>query len=80
MWDEKSIYLKIETGYAYSIVMKDELVEKINSGIINQVSAILKVMVYISEVIVFQHIPVKEKVKKNKVIRLRKSYVNDTLT
>ena len=27
MWDENSIYPKIETGYAYTIDMKDELIE-----------------------------------------------------
>ena len=31
MWDEKSIYPRIETGYAYTEDMNDELVEKFNN-------------------------------------------------
>ena len=43
MWDENSIYPRIETGYAYTIVMNDELVEKFNTGNFYQGSAILKI-------------------------------------
>ena len=32
MWDEKSIYPRIETGYACTKDMNDELVEKFNTG------------------------------------------------
>ena len=38
MWDENSIYPRIETGYAFSRDMNNELVEKFN---FNQGSAIL---------------------------------------
>ena len=43
MWDENSIYPRIETGYAYTKDTNNELVEKINSGNFNQGSAILKI-------------------------------------
>ena len=45
-WDENSIYLKIESGYAYTKVMNDELVEKINNQTFTQGSAILKIKYY----------------------------------
>ena len=43
MWDEKSIYPRIDTGYAFKKVINDELVEKFNTGNFNQGSAILKI-------------------------------------
>ena len=42
MWVEKSIYPRIETKYAYTKFMNDELIEKFNTGNFNQGSAILK--------------------------------------
>ena len=30
MWDKKSLYLKIETGYAYTSDMNNELVKNFN--------------------------------------------------
>ena len=36
MWDENSIYPRIETGYAYTRDMNNELVEKFNTGNFNQ--------------------------------------------
>ena len=43
MWDEKSIYPRIETGYAFTRDMNDELDEKFNNQTFNQGSAILKI-------------------------------------
>ena len=43
MWDKSSIYPKIETGYAFTSVMNDELVEKFNNQTFTQRSAILKI-------------------------------------
>ena len=40
IWDEKSIYPINETGYAFTKVMNDELVEKFDSGNFTQESAI----------------------------------------
>ena len=46
MWDEKTIYTRLETGYAYTMDMNDELVEKFKTGNFNQGSAILKIRYY----------------------------------
>ena len=43
MWDPKSIYPKIETGYAFKREMNYELVEKFNNQTFTQGSAILKI-------------------------------------
>ena len=43
MWDQKSIYPKIETGFAFEKHMNDELVEKFNHQTFTQGSAILKI-------------------------------------
>ena len=43
MWDESSIYLRIETGYGFTEDMKDELVNKVNNQSFNLGSAILKI-------------------------------------
>ena len=40
MWIEKSIYHKIETGYAFTPDMNDEIVEKINARKFTHGSAI----------------------------------------
>ena len=45
MWDPKSIYPKIETGYAYTNDMNNELVEKFKNGKFNKGSAILKIKI-----------------------------------
>ena len=46
MWDKKSIYPKIETGYAFTRDMNDELVEKFDNQTFNQGSAKLKIKHY----------------------------------
>ena len=66
MWDEKSFYLRIETGYAFIVDMNDELVEKFNTQFCNQGSAILKIKYYNPLNLIVQHIPIK-KSKKMKV-------------
>ena len=80
MWDEKSIYPRIETGYAYTRDMNDELVNKFNSGNFNQESAILKIKYYNPKNLIVQHLPVKEKEKKIEINRMRNGYIIDTLT
>ena len=80
MWDEKSIYPRIETGYAYIRDMNDELVNKFNSGNFNQGSAILKIKYYNPKNLIVQHLPVKEKEKKIEINRMRNGYIIDTLT
>ena len=64
MWDPKSIYPKIETGYAYTNDMNNDLVEKLNNGKFNQGSAILRIKYYNPKNLIVQHLPIKGKVMK----------------
>ena len=80
MWDEKSIYLRIETGYAFTRDMNNELVEKFSTGNFTQGSAILKIKYYNPKNLIVQHITIKEKEKKIEFNRLRNGYLIDTLT
>ena len=43
LWEEKSIYPRIETSYVYTKYMNNDLVKKFNSQTFNQGSAILKI-------------------------------------
>ena len=43
MWDKNSVYPKIETGYAFTRDMNDELVEKFYNETFTQGSAIFKI-------------------------------------
>ena len=80
MWDEISIYPKIETGYAFTRDMNDELVEKFNIGKFTQGSPILKIKYYNPRDLIVQHLPVKERVKKIEINRMRNGYIIDHLT
>ena len=80
MWDEKSIYPRIETGSAFTQDMNNELVEKINNQTFNKVSAILKIKYYNPKNLIVQHLPIKEKEKKIEISRMRNGYIIDTLT
>ena len=80
VWDDNSIYPRIETGYAYTRDMIDELVNKFNAGKFNQGSAILKIKYYNPRDLIVQHLPIKEKVNKIEINRLRNGYIIDTLT
>ena len=75
MWDEKSIYPRIETGYAYQSDMNDELVEKFNTGKFNKGSAILKIKYFNPKNLIVQHIPIKVKEKKIEVKCMRNVYI-----
>ena len=63
IWDEKSIYLRIETGYAYTTDMNDDLLDKFNTGNFTQGSAILKTKYYNTKNLfdkkLVQHLPFK---------------------
>ena len=61
MWDEKSMYPRIETGYVFKRDMNDQLVEKFNNQTFTQGSAILKIKYYNPENLIVEHIPIKEK-------------------
>ena len=80
MSDEKSIYRRIETGYAFTTNMNDELVEKLNTQTFTQGSAIIKTKHYNPKSLIVQHIPVKERVKKIEINRMRNGYIVDVLT
>ena len=82
MWDENSVYPKIESGFAFKPYMNDVYIKSFNDQTFNQdgdESAILKIKFYDPPTVIFQHPPVKEKVK-NRVIRMRNGYIIDTLT
>ena len=67
MWDEKSVYPKIETGFAFRPHMNDVYVKAFNNQTFNEggdESAILTIKYYNRPDLIFQHLPVKEKSKK----------------
>ena len=80
MWDPKSIYPRIETGYAFAKDMNDALVEKFNNQTFTQGSATLRVKYCNPKNLIVQHLPVKEKVNKIEVNRMRNGYNIQILT
>ena len=83
MWDENSVYPKIETGFAFKPHMNDVYVEAFNNQSFNEdgdESAILTIKYHNPPDLIFQHLPVKEKNKKIEVNRMRNGYIVDTLT
>ena len=80
MWDEKSIYPRIETGYAYTKDMNDEHVEKFNNQTFTKGSAFLKIKYYNPRDLIVQHLPIKEKEQKIEINRMRNGNIIDTLT
>ena len=83
MWDKNSVYPKIETGFADKPHMNDVYIEEFNIETFNQdgdESAILTINYYNPSNLMFQHLPVEEKVKKIEVNRMRNAYIIDTLT
>ena len=82
MWDEKSVYPKIDNGFAFKPHMNDVYVEAFKNQTFNEnghESAILT-KYYNPPDLKFQHLPIKEKVKKVEVNRMRNGYIIDTLT
>ena len=83
MLHENSVYLKIETGFAFKPHMNHVYVEAFNNQTFNEdanESAILTIKYYNPPNLIFQHIPVKGKVKKVEINRMRNGYIIDTLT
>ena len=75
MWVEKSVYPKIETGFAFKPDMNDVYVEAFNNQTFTQDGdeiATLGIKYYNPPNLRFQHLPVKEKVKKMEVNRMKK--------
>ena len=66
MWDENSVYPKIESGFDFKPYMNDVYLKSLNDQTFNQEgdeSAILKIKFYDPPNLNFQHPPVKEKAK-----------------
>ena len=83
MWDENSVYPKIETGFAFKPHMNKTFVDAFNNQNFDEdgdESAILLTIYYNPPDLIIQHLPVKEKVKNIEVNRMRKGYIIDTLT
>ena len=68
MWDENSVYPRIETSYAFTPDVNKKLVKKFNTGNSTQGSAILKIKYYNPKNLIVQHLPVKERRRKMKLI------------
>ena len=67
MWDQYSVYPKLENGFAFKPNMNVAYVEAFNNETFNQdgdESALLGIKFYDPPNLMFQHLPVKEKVKK----------------
>ena len=83
MWDENSVYPKIESGFAFKPQMNKTYIDAFNNQTFNQdedESAILRIKYYNPPNLIFQHLPVKEKVEKIEINRMRNGYIIDTLT
>ena len=83
MWYENSVYPEIETGFAFKPNMNDVYLEAFNNKTINQdgeESAILTIKYYNPPDLIFLHLPIREKVKKIEVNRMRNGFIIDTLT
>ena len=83
MSDEKSVYPKIETVFAFKPPMNDVYVEAFKNQTFNQdgdETAILTIKYYNPPDPIVQHLPVKEKLKKIEVNRMRNGYIIDTKT
>ena len=83
MWDENSVYPKIESGFAFKPQISKTYVGAFNIQSFNEdsnESAILKIKYYHPPNLIFQHLPVKEKVKNIEANRMGNGYIIDILT
>ena len=83
MSDEKSVYPKIETVFAFELHMNNVYLEAFNNQTFNQdgiESAILKIKYYNLPHLIIQRLPVKKKVNIIEVNRKRNGSITDTLT
>ena len=83
MWDENSVYPKIESAFPFKPHMNKTYVDAFNTQTFNEdgdESALLKIKYYNPSNLIFQHLPVKEKVGKIEVNRMRNGYIINTLT
>ena len=83
MWDENSVYPKIESGFAFKPHPNDVYVEAFNNKTFNQdgeESAMLTMKYCNPPNFIFQHLAIKEEVEKIEFNRMRSGYIIDTLT
>ena len=83
MWYRYSVYPKIGSGFTFKPDMNGVYVKAFNIQTLNQdgnESAILRLKYYNPPNLIFQHLPVKEKVKNIEVNRMRNGYIIDMLT
>ena len=83
MYDKKSVYHDIETGFAFKLHMNNVYVKSFNDQTFNKdgyESAVSKTKCYSPPDLIFEHLPVKEKVKNIEVTRMRNGYFIGTLT
>ena len=80
MWEDESVYPKIENGYPFTVNMNDELVGKFSRKNFNQGSAFLKLKYSNPPETLYQNLPVKERVQKIETNRMKNEYIVDTLT
>ena len=83
MWDEKLVFPKIETGYAFKPHTKNIYVKAFNYQFFNQggkESATLRTKHNNPRDPIFQHLPVKGKFRNIEVIGMRNRYIIDILT
>ena len=78
--EKKSIYPRINTGFAFTKHMNGEVVEKFNSGIFTRGSAILKIKYYNPKTLIVKGLPDKEKLNQNEINQKRIGYIVDVLT
>ena len=62
MWDDKSVYPKIESGFAFKRHMNDVYVDSSNNQSFDE-SATLKMKYYSPPDLILQHSPIEEKLK-----------------
>ena len=60
--------------------MNNELVENFNNGKFKQRSAVLKIVYYSPKNPIIQHLPIKEKVNKFEINRMRNGYITSIMT
>ena len=78
MWDENLVYPNIENGFVFKPHMNDVYVEAFNNQAFNQdgdESALLRIKYYYPPDLIFQQLPVKEKVKNIEVKRMRNEFI-----
>ena len=83
IWDKNSVYLKRETGFNCKLHKKKNYLEAFYNKTFNQYgdeSTNLKTKFYKPPDLLFQHPPVKEKVKNIEVNRMPRGSIKDTLT